>query len=91
MTGWTSELRGAMDTLSSYRIEIVSETWQTEKNRFSVWFSVFLTETETENRIFQFLKPKTKPKTKPKKLKKTGFFGFKNRFLNLNNAFKIGP
>ena len=64
-----------------------NHTYETEKNRFSVWFSVFLTETETENRIFQFLKPKTKPK----KLKKNGFFGFKNRFLSLNNAFKIGP
>ena len=62
MTGWTSELRGAMDTLSSYRIEIVSETWQTEKNRFSEslvelflsWFSDFRLDCEKNENSAKF-------------------------------------
>ena len=53
-----------------------------KKNGF--WFGFRFFKPKPENRFFQFLKPKTKPK----KLKKTGFFGFKNRFLNLNNVFK---
>ena len=62
MTGWTSELRGAMDTLSSYRIEIVSETWQTEKKpvfgivggTFLSWFSDFRLDCEKNENSAKF-------------------------------------